>query len=143
MSMFTRLGDTWDLSEENLQLFEEFVCHLYGGKGTSVDNLRYKKFEKVFRTKSKIEDLSLLPPCRRSLILHLKRANYTARIWKLSLESVIDFADIKEHGWNTNGTICWTTDEFPDDILEILCKEENDDVDIDEPEYTSEDEEDE
>ena len=36
MTMFASLGDTWDLSEANTMLLEEFVCILYGGKGKSV-----------------------------------------------------------------------------------------------------------
>ena len=120
-----------------------FLYCLYGGKGKSVDALRYKKFENVYRTKNKIQDLSLLPPCRRSLILHLKRANYIARIWKLSLQAVINFEDIKLHEWNSDGTIHWTTEEFPDDIVEILCTEEEDDTTVVYcygAEYTDEDE---
>ena len=76
-------------------------------------------------------------------MLHLKRANYIARIWKLSLQAVINFEDIELHGWNSDGTIHWTTEEFPDDIVEILCKEEEDVTTIvycDEAEYTDEDE---
>ena len=113
MTMFASLGDTWDLSEESIVLLEEFVCYLYGGKGQSVDALRYKKYENVYRTKNKIQDLSLLPPWRRSLMLHLKRANYIARIWKLSLQAFIDFEDIELHGWNSDGTIHWTTRNSP------------------------------
>ena len=71
-TMFANLGNSWGASEEDLKLLKEFVCHLYEGKGKSVDELRYKKFENVYRTKNKIQDLSLLPPCRRSLVLHLK-----------------------------------------------------------------------
>ena len=81
--MFANLGNSWEAFEEDLKLLEEFVCHLYGGKGKSVDELKYKKFESVYRAKNKIQDLSLLPPCRRSLVLYLKRANYIARMWKL------------------------------------------------------------
>ena len=76
-------------------------------------------------------------------MLHLKRANYIARIWKLSLQAVIDFEDIELHGLNNDGTIHWTTEEFPDDIVEFLCKEEDNDTTIvyyDEPEDTDEDE---
>ena len=76
-------------------------------------------------------------------MLHLKWANYIARIWKLSLQAVIDFEDIELHGLNNDGTIHWTTEEFPDDIVEILCKEEDNDTTIvyyDEPEDTDEDE---
>ena len=33
-----------EVSEDDLKLLKEFVCHLIGGKGKSVDELRYKKF---------------------------------------------------------------------------------------------------
>ena len=79
-TMFANLGNSWEGSEEDLKFLEEFVCHLYGEKVKSVDELRYKKFESVYRNENKIQDLSLLPPCRKSLVLHLKRANYIARI---------------------------------------------------------------
>ena len=84
--MFANLGNSWEASEEDLKLLEEFVCHLYRGIGKSVDELRYK-LESVYRTKNKTQDLSLLPPCRRSLVLHLKRANDIGRIWKLVMFS--------------------------------------------------------
>ena len=71
-TMFANLGNSWEASGKDLKLLEEFVCHLYGGKGKSVDELRYKKFESVCRTKNKTQDLSLLLPCHRLLVLHLK-----------------------------------------------------------------------
>ena len=40
--MFANLGNSWEASEEDLKLLEEFVCHLYRGIGKSVDELRYK-----------------------------------------------------------------------------------------------------
>ena len=100
------------------------MCHLYEGKGESVDELRYKKFETIYRTNSTTQDLSLLPPCRRLLFFHLKRANYIARIWKLCFQAIIDFRDISNRGWNGDGTFHWTTEDFPDDINEILTNED-------------------
>ena len=139
-TMFSSLGNSWEINEDNLRVFEEFVCHLYGGKGKSVDKLRYNKFEAVYCKKSKIQDLSLLPPCLRSLLLHLKRSNYIARIWKLCFQAVIDFQDISNYGWNSGGTIKWTTEEFPDDVVEILTAEDEDEIDpIDEPDDSDED----
>ena len=139
-TMFSSLGNSWEINEDNLRVFEEFVCHLYGGKGKSVDKLRYNKFEVVYRKKNRIQDLSLLPPCLRSLLLHLKRSNYIARIWKLCFQAVIDFQDISNHGWNSDGTIKWTTEEFPDDVVEILTAEDEDEIaPIDEPDDSDED----
>ena len=118
-TMFANLGNSWETSEEDLK------CHLCRGKGKSVDELRYKKFENVYRTKNKIQDLSLFPTCRRSLVLHLKQANYIARIWKLCFQAIINFQDISNHGWNINGAIHLTTEEFPDYIIDILTNEDD------------------
>ena len=104
-TMVANLGNYWEASEEDLKLLEEFVCHLSGGKSKSVDELRYKKFESVCRTKNKILHLSLLPSCHRSLVLHLKRANYIARIWKLCFQPIIDFQDISNYGWNSDDSL--------------------------------------
>ena len=41
-TMFANLGNSWETSEEDLKLLQEFVFHLYGGKGKSLDELRYK-----------------------------------------------------------------------------------------------------
>ena len=107
-----------------------------------VDELRYKKFESFHRTKSKMH-LSLLPTCRRSLVLNLKQANYIGRIWKLCFQVTIDFQDISNHGWNSDGTIHWTTEEFPDDIIEILTNEDDSDtVAIEEPHDSDEEDDD-
>ena len=55
MTMFASLGDTCDLSEEHLELLEEFVCHLYGGKVTRLMHLGTKSIKTfiVLRTKYK------------------------------------------------------------------------------------------
>ena len=143
MTMFAKLGNSWETSEEDLKLLGEFVCHLYGGKGRSVDKLRYKKFESVYHTKNKIQDLSLLLSCHTLLVLHLKRANSIARIWKLCFQAIIDFQDISNHSWNSNGTIHWTTEEFPDDIIKILTNEDDSEtVAIEEPDDSDEEDDD-
>ena len=55
----------------------------------------------------------------------MKQANYIARIWKLCFQSIIDFQDISNIGWNSSDTIHWITEEFPDDIIEILTYEDD------------------
>ena len=84
---------------------------------------------------------SILPPCKQSLVLHLKRANYIAKLWKSCLIPRIEFPDITEHGWKSNGDILWTTNEFPDRIVELLASTENVDFQ-DETVYFSEEESD-
>ena len=73
---------------------------------------------------SKVVDISLLPPCKSVLLLHMKRANYVAKIWKSSLISWVDFGDITEHGWLPDGSTFWVEDVFPREVEEILCDKE-------------------
>ena len=65
-------------------------------------------------------DLSNLPPCFSSLLLHLQRANYVARIWKLTLWASLSPPDITDHGWVEDGRIKWIQQSFPDDITKLL-----------------------
>ena len=41
----------------------------------------------------------LLPPCNFVLTLHIKRANYVAKMWKSSLTKWLDSDDISENEW--------------------------------------------
>ena len=67
----------------------EFVCRMYGKPSyTSVNKLRYDSFAQKYQGTSgqvlsafDCIDLNLLPPCRASLEMHSKRANYQSFIW--------------------------------------------------------------
>ena len=73
----------------------------------------------------------------------MKRANYIARIWKLCFQAAIDFQYITNQGWNSVGTIHWTTEEFPDDIIKILTNEDDSKVvAIEEPAGSDEEDDD-
>ena len=52
-TMFSKLGNSWEASEENLKLLEQFVCHLCEEKGKLVDDLRQEKFERVYCSKKR------------------------------------------------------------------------------------------
>ena len=55
------------------------LIFLYGDQRLrSVDKLRYKMFMQKFEKEGKVLDLSLLPPCKANLQLHIMRANYVA-----------------------------------------------------------------
>ena len=82
-------------------------------------------FDRKFMREGKVIDLSLLPPCRSVLYLHMLQANYVAKIWRSALISMIDYANIVENGWMENGEIVWVDDIFPNDIEEILIDEKN------------------
>ena len=63
---FSGLGLTTDLTEEQLDVLQEFVCDIYGHKGTSTNDLRFKLY---CSKQGKLEAKSILP-CLDSLKLH-------------------------------------------------------------------------
>ena len=74
------IGETWSVSNATFNAAEALVCHLYGKKGQNVDLLHYK----LFCAKGRKVDPEALP-CRTSLRLHMKCANYQAVIWRTAV----------------------------------------------------------
>ena len=85
-------------------------------------------------------DMPLLPPCKSVLLLHMKRVNYVAKIWKSSLTSWLESNDITEHGWLPDGSTIWVDDIFPCEVEEILCDPTFDEEDVGEDELSDDDE---
>ena len=80
---FSRLGVYNRINEDLVASLEKSVCRLYGVKRlTCINSTRKKIFWRNFARDEGIADLSLLPPCESSLLLHISRANYVARIWR-------------------------------------------------------------
>ena len=81
IKMCAALGSRAHASDDLIQELENFVCVLYGDQRIgSVDELRYRMFMHKFEKEGKVFDLSLLPPCKANLQLHIIRANYGAFI---------------------------------------------------------------
>ena len=118
--VFSLLGESWDLPDELFSQLEEFVCRMYGHCQREVDNLRWKLFQKKYTLQAKSIDLAALPPCRQVLRLHCERANYVARLWKLSLISNEDIPSFIGNGWNDCGEIQLIEQAFPDDMDDIF-----------------------
>ena len=133
--MFNRLSETVNLDENSITLLEEFVCSLYRKNWEGINELRYEMFQTMYEKKGKIQDLSLLPPCRSSLQLHCKRSNYIARMWRSSLSCNIDPDNIQSHSWSENGDIIWIHEAFQENIWSILVDGEiSDEDDVEEAE---------
>ena len=71
-SAFHHIGNTWELSED--QLLEEYTCSLYGYRRNDINSLRSEMFTKKYNNENEAIDISVLPPCRTVLILHCKSA---------------------------------------------------------------------
>lgn len=124
--IFAQLGDTWNLSETQKSHIEKYVCHLYSTKKCNVNDARFKIFEKKHLKSKQLTDLSLLPPCQRTLYLHMERANYVAKIWKSADTAMLDLPSPTQHGWNEEGSIFWTDDMFPDNVGDYVATNEED-----------------
>eukprot|EP00795_Rhopilema_esculentum_P006039 gene6039-11414_t len=61
---------------------KEDICNSFGKEKKDVNAVRYEIFKNVYEKKGKIQDLSLLPPCRQLLHLHCQRSNYIAEVWR-------------------------------------------------------------
>ena len=129
--MFKELGNELELKEKLIPLLEEYICSLFGkNKMKDVNLLLYEIFQNVYEKKGKIIDLSLLPPCRESLVLQSERCNHVAKIWRSCLKGDMQHEDISNHGWTVDGEIDWVKESFPDDIQAILVNENGDNDDI-------------
>ena len=130
---FTNLGETLTLSDKTSKTIEKFVCALYGKEGeTSVNSARFSLFTARYGTRDRLSldtgiDISLLPPCKTSLQLHILRANYQAYIWKHAHVPDIELPSPTNQGWKlTDGgllDINWTDDQsIPESLAAIVCE---------------------
>ena len=99
---------------------EAYVCALYGKmKLRSVNEAWIKIFLEKYNKNKRIIELSMLPPCRANLVLHLKRANYVSYLmWSTKVKPNIDH--FTEHGWTEDGGSIWSQEYLPEDIQQIL-----------------------
>ena len=140
-SAFEELGNDWDISQQLREELEIYVCRLYGCDEKDVNVVRWNLHNKKFVRQNKSIDLASLLPCQQVLNIHIERANYVARIWKLSLQRMINVPSFIGRGWNNFGEVDWITQEFPDEMEEIFFDPAyNDDENMFEDENSSEEE---
>ena len=113
-SSMTSLGDTFELSASGLEKGEQAICTLYKSKLKKTNQVRNERWNRPTK------DISTLPPSQYSAILHLKRANYQAAIWKRCLEPHPNVPSPHGHGWEViDGeiSILWMTQASAPDII--------------------------
>ena len=117
---FRKLGKEWELTDKLFSHLEEFICTLYGYKVKNVNEVRWLKSRDNHIKQNKVIDMSALPPCKETLNLHSVRANYVAKIWRLSLQSNINAPSFSGYGWDSEGTTEWVNNSFLDDMEDIF-----------------------
>ena len=139
LATFLSLGSSPDVSDTLYQTLEHFTCLLYRKKSTSSDinKLRTEQFLERFKPKSGSlltsyngVDLSILPPCRASLRMHIQRANYQALVWCRADQAMPDVPTPDGHGWCiVDGELDfqWTEgDLMPKELVDLYDEPEED-----------------
>ena len=130
------LGETWEIPEDLFLQLEAFTCLMYGGKHfTDVNEMRYSKLRekccsspgKTFDSSRNI-DISVLPPCKKCLVQHIRRVNYQVCIWKRSHFATPECPNPADnHGWHVIDGILepkWLDGEFiPQTLIDVLVEE--------------------
>ena len=132
---FSTLGRSPEISDSTFEQLERFTCLLYGSSTTSdINVLQFDRFLARFTSKPGMllssyngVDMSLLPPCKDALRMHIRCANYQALIWYQADQTVQNLPPADGHGWcTTDGKleIKWTEgDMLPQELVDIMLDE--------------------
>lgn len=105
---------------------------MYRSKVVDINSLRYENFIESFSAKPgevltsyNCVDMSLPPPRRASLKMHVRRANCQALISKKADQATQSIPGPDGHVWNTNVEgrleICWTNSNLmPQELADII-----------------------
>ena len=121
---FGNLGQSFDVTNQQLRELESFVCLLYLSQTTECSDINECRYM-MFCGKKGEADSSQLPPCHDTLRQHVLRANYQAAIWRRSCQAQMDIPTPNGNGWNldpeSNLAIEWMTGmPAPQAVLDLL-----------------------
>lgn len=148
--VFTSLGTSSTPTHGQFEDLEAFTCLLYGARSgiKDINKLRYTMFMARYTPQNQLLssdsgiDLSLLPPCRSSLHMHVARVNYQTHIWS---QANLPYPELQKpyqgHGWNLCGDKLeykWTQEDIlPKELMDIvLDQDEGDKYEEDNDLYT-------
>ena len=91
------LGDSFEPDNQTLKA-ERSVFQLYNfGQFTNTNQVRCAKWNR------QTTDVTKLPPCHDSVVLHIKWANYQTAVWKRALMREMNAPSTHANGWIVNG----------------------------------------
>ncbi|ESO85575.1 hypothetical protein LOTGIDRAFT_155063 [Lottia gigantea] len=76
----------------------------------------------TLKSQRKIVDLCFLPSCLTSLVLHIQRANYIARVWRLSDQPLMSLPPASNNGWTKDLMIKWVKTPYSDELSDLLVE---------------------
>ena len=137
LPILRRIGEERQCSELLINDMEAFTCPIYGGtKYNSINKPQYDTFLRKYHSSntgnvlnvSDGADMSLLPPCRSALEMHIRKMNYQVFVWVHAQENHPDLPAIQDSGWKVNGDQIeyeWTKGNLivPEQLVVILCNQ--------------------
>ena len=126
VEIITQLGNDWELSQQIRLVLERYACRLYGSKKDTVNAVRFDMFERK-QKKGVVVDLSNLPPSQSALYLHMERATWVARLWKLAAVLMLNPLSPIGSGWDEDEDIQWIENMLPDEVSSIFLKRDDSD----------------
>jgi hypothetical protein len=135
ISLFKDFGSTMNwMNSANWNKLQQFVCSMYVRPNYNDTNvLRYDLFKTRYEPKSSKSvlrfkngiDMSLLPPCQSSLLMHTKRATLQAFIWRHAHVADVSMPSPVGNGWKESEDktleVEWTDgDVMPRQLVDIL-----------------------
>ena len=116
------LGSLWDLSDDIFDVLQNFIVSLYRVKNVNGNEKRHKIFSRKFRDENKTVNMNVLPPWEPAVRLHSERVNYIAATLKRVTINQLNFPNMALHGWNSDKSITWVIDIFPEKIEKMLLE---------------------
>ena len=96
VKLFSRLGETPDVTEDIHENIQKFVCDMHGRcEDSSTDYVRYK----LCTAKQGQAEAKSLPPCSDSLSLHTMRTAYQIYVWRSCLKNRQNLPHPVNFGW--------------------------------------------
>ena len=92
--------------------------------------LETSDFNESMLPRARLSTLHYYHLAKSCLLLHSKRANIIAKIWRAGDLRTIELPDRTRHGWSADFEIQWMSDEsFPENIKTILMEPSLDGLD--------------
>ncbi|KAG0718708.1 hypothetical protein GWK47_051946 [Chionoecetes opilio] len=110
------------LSESTIRSVEEFFCRIYSPASdeTNINDVRYRMFQKGTKDPKK------LPPSRKCLEQHIKRAHHQAQVWFQADVPIPEIESPIGSGWYEDATRrlhphVSVDDPLPNEFTDIVC----------------------
>ncbi|XP_041481075.1 uncharacterized protein LOC121428475 [Lytechinus variegatus] len=114
LNLFIRMGDP-EAEGIDVDVASEFVCYLYAQH--KVNDVNLARYNKLMQMTGRVDednplanikrvDCALLPPCRRTLEMKVRRTMYVARLWMRAVTSFpCENLSPIDHGWAVEDNI--------------------------------------